>query len=48
MLREEAGYDGTGAVTFGTTIRIACLHRPSFLSCTASDLRFLWTVGDRW
>jgi hypothetical protein len=35
-------------MTFGTTIRTSRLHHPSCLSRRASDLRFLWTVGDRW
>jgi hypothetical protein len=34
--------------TFGTTIRIARSHRPSWAGGTADDLRFLRTVGDRW
>jgi hypothetical protein len=36
------------SVTFGTTIRIAPSHHPSYTSCRVDDLRFLWTVGDRW
>jgi hypothetical protein len=34
--------------TFGTTIRIARVHRHCCLSWRAGDLQFLWTVGDRW
>jgi hypothetical protein len=36
------------SATVGTTIRIARLHHPSCMSRKASDLRFLWAVGDRW
>jgi hypothetical protein len=39
---------GQGHMTFGTTIRITRSHHPSCLSCRADDLRFLWTIGDRW
>jgi hypothetical protein len=33
---------------FGTTIRIAHLHYPSYLSWRGGELRFCWTVGDHW
>ncbi len=35
-------------MTFGTTIRIGCLHHPSCLNWSVGDLRFLCTVGDCW